>query len=271
MIRILFLFSEEFSANGVCVKAVIKELQYNGYEVECITNQEVNLVNEEIVNGVRYSRIKPRLTYRLMNKKIYVKGMKGRLISAFSFMLNKLKLITSIPTWPLISLSYTYRFLRKAKQIYEQRPYDMIITVYSQIDTVIAGYFIKRRYPNVIFVPYFLDSLSGGYGPKIFSNKWAIKRGKKWEKMLLKHADIIIAMQSSELHHKIYSRNEKYYEKFVFLDIPLLTNNQYTYSNSEFLSKGTVNFVYVGSIPCHIRNPKYILEVFSRQIGRAHV
>jgi glycosyltransferase involved in cell wall biosynthesis len=264
--RILFLFSEELSANGICAKAVIKELQKKGYEVECVSNKEINLVNEETVSGVRYSRIKPRLTYRLMIKKMHSEGMKVKLISTLGFVLNKLKLIMSIPTWPLISLSYTFRFYKKAKQIYEQRPYDMIITVYSQIDTLIAGYLIKNRYPNVKFSPYFLDSLSGGYGPKIFSSKWTIKRGMKWEKILLRHADLIIAMQSSKAHHIKYSMNQDYYEKIIFLDIPLLVNNQCSINNSNnnILSEGTINFVYVGSIPCHIRNPKYILEVFSR-------
>ena len=264
MKRILFLFNEELSANGICAKAVIKELQKKGYEVECISNQEINLPNEETVSGVRYSRIKPRLTYRLMSKKLHENGVKGKLISTLGFLLNKLKLIMSIPTWPLISFSYTFRFYKTAKQIYKQRPYDMIITVYSQIDTLIAGYLIKKKYPNVKFTPYFLDSLSGGYGPKMFTNKWTIKRGKKWEKIILRQADLIIAMQSSKSHHKKYSMNEDYYKKIIFLDIPLLINNQNLISNDKFLSEDTINFVYVGSIPCHIRNPKYILEVFSR-------
>lgn len=261
MKRILFLFSEEFSANGVCAKAVIKSLTENGYEIECITNQEMGLATDDVIDNIRYSRIKPRVVYRLMKLS---SNDAGKIIGVLAKFINKLQLLISIPTWPLISIFYTLSFYKKAKQVYTERPYDMVVSIYSQIDTLIAGFYIKKRYPSVKFVPYFLDSLSGGYGPKIFSTKWTIKRGLKWEGFLLKHADQIIVMKSSKAHHDKYSKDRKYYERMIFLDIPLLENRGTTISSDSNLNRGVINFTYAGSIPCHIRNPKYVLELYKR-------
>jgi hypothetical protein len=48
------------------------------------------------------------------------------------------------------------------------------------------------------------------------------------------------------------------------LDIPLLTLNYKEAGTTNILDTRKINLVYVGSIPYHIRNPKYILEIFKR-------
>lgn len=264
MKKILFLVGEKYSANGVCVEAVMRELQKRGYKVNYITNQEYKENKSEIIDGIQAMRIKPRLIYRLNNWCNNHSGIVSSLVSKLSYVLNKIKLIMSIPSWPLISPLYTLRFYKAAKKLYESENYDCIIPIYTQIDTVIAGYLIKRKYPNVKFVPYFLDSLSGGYGPKYFSGKWIINRGLFWERRLLSRADKFIVMKSSQKHHEQYSRFEEYYSRISILDIPLLTEvNNNVFVPTKLLDNNKINLVYVGSIPHHIRNPKYLLEVFN--------
>ncbi|WP_078543564.1 glycosyltransferase [Litchfieldia alkalitelluris] len=264
MKRVLVLVGESLSANGICANAVMNELKIKGYEVICLTNQEFNQKNRENKKGVKIEKVKPRLTYRMNFWCKNHGGFLSRLIKKVSFILNKAKLVISIPTWPLISPFYTYRFYKSAKKLYKNHKYDCIISIYTQIDTVIAGYFIKKKYPEVKFIPYFLDSLSGGYGPKMFSKQWVIKRGLTWERKLLKIADKIIIMKSSERHHQIYSNGESYYSRIKVLDIPLLTSLSDKDTTTDLLDNKKTNIVYVGSIPCHIRNPKYSLEVFKK-------
>jgi glycosyltransferase involved in cell wall biosynthesis len=264
MKKVLLIVGEELSANGICANAVMKELKSNGYEVVCVTNQEYNTPKSEIRNGIKIKRIKPRLTYRITAWCNKHNGSFSIFLSKLSFILNKIKLFLSIPSWPLISPLYSYRFYREAKNLYRTDKFDCIISVYSQIDTVIAGYLLKRKFPNIKFVPYFLDSLSGGYGPKAFDRNWTIKRGLKWEQILLKIADKIIVMKSSENHHNKYSKSRSYFSRMEFLDIPLLIENNSKEISTNIIEKEKINIVFVGSIPCHIRNPKYFLEIFRR-------
>lgn len=264
MKRVLVLVGESLSANGICANAVMNELKIKGYEVTCLTNQEYNQKNREYKNGIQIEKVKPRLTYRMNYWCKNHGGFLSQLLQKISFLLNKVNLIFSIPTWPLISPLYTYRFYKSAKNLYEHHKYDCVISIYTQIDMVIAGYFIKKKYPEVKFVPYFLDSLSGGYGPRVFSKEWVIKRGLIWERKLLTIADKIVIMKSSETHHQKYNKWESYYSRIKVLDIPLLTSLSNKDITTDLLDKKKINIVYVGSIPCHIRNPKYSLEVFKK-------
>ncbi|MEK5398939.1 glycosyltransferase [Paenibacillus sp. FSL K6-2859] len=264
MRTVLFLVGEKSSANGICVDAVMKEMIDRNYKVICITNEEHDSLKSEIKDGIIYRVIKPRLTYRLDKWCNYRSGIMSKLVSKLSYSLNKLKLLLSISTWPLISPLYTFRFYKEAKRIFLNESYDCIISTYTQIDTIIAGYLIKRKFPVVKFVPYFLDSLSGGYGPKVFSKEWTRKRGLKWERGLLNDASKVIVMKSSQKHHERFSTSQKYYSEIRYLDIPLLIENKIELERTNILDHNKINLVYIGSIPYHIRNPKYILEVFNR-------
>ncbi|WP_143315077.1 glycosyltransferase [Clostridium sp. HBUAS56017] len=264
MKKVIVLVGESLSANGICAEAIMKELKSNGYKVTCITNKEYKTSNYEVRNGVKYIRIKPRLINRLNSWCDKHIGYRSWLVNKFSTVINKIKLIIFIPLWPLISPMYTYRFYKVLKKTYNEEKYNCVISIYTQIDTVIAGCLIKKKHPEVKFVPYFLDALSGGYGPKIFSNDWVIKRGLKWERKLLQNADKIIVMKSSQKHHEKYSKLEKYYSRITVLDIPLIIPKKQEIINTNILDKSKINLVYIGTIQYQIRNPRYILEIFKR-------
>ena len=256
--NILLLVTELNSANGICAQSVMRELVSRGHSVYCVTNREKHGALDK---AIQYSYVKPRLVYRLLN------GSDNRKIAkTIGLLLNKMKLAISYPTWPLISQQYARRIYRAAKLICQKNRIDMIIPIYTQIDTLIAANRIKKEMSDIRYIPYFLDSLSGGYGPKYFPKEWVIRRGIRWEEKLLPLADKIILMESSRLHHEKYSCNEKYYDKFVYLDLPLFqsqTDNQ-AVTGSILMDADKTNIVYVGSLPTGIRSPEYILKVFEQ-------
>ncbi|WP_159459808.1 glycosyltransferase [Scatolibacter rhodanostii] len=263
--KILFLVNELESANGICCKAVMDELVMHGMQIHCISNREYHMKKEFLENEIHFYTVKSRLTYRIdsyINHKV-LPHFWNRILSAFKFAINKMKLLLTYPIWPLIAPSYTSRIYRKAKKICREEKINYIIPVYTQIDTLIAANLVKRKMLEITYIPYFLDSLSGGYGPKIFSKNWLVKRGLKWERILLNKADKIIAMESSKEHHKEYSVDENYYNKFVFLDIPLLKKPRFNLATKQHDSK-IKTIVYVGTLPEGIRSPKYFLKLFAQ-------
>ncbi len=202
--------------------------------------------------------VKPRLIQRLQNWTNHNHLMKEFFRKIF-FLINKTFLFLTLPIWPLVSPLYSYRLYKKAFNICRKEKIDIIVPVYSQIDTLITAHFIKRKIQSIKYIPYFLDSLSGGYGPRIFSKEWTIQRGLRWERRLLKNADKSIAMESSRKHHEFYSGAESYYNRFVFLDLPLF-NLKPTQCDK---ANDCVTIAYVGTLPKGIRSPQFIVDVLS--------
>ena len=118
-----------------------------------------------------------------------------------------------------------------------------------------------RKNNVFLYIPYFLDSLSGGSTPFLFNKKTKIKKGCKWEKRLLSNSDGYVVMKSSERHHINYSSDCPHYSKIKVLDIPLITDN--IIDNYQTDNNKTV-FTYIGSLPLKIRNPFYGLDLLSR-------
>ena len=266
---VLFIVTEINSANGICSKAVMNELSSDGYRVLCLSNEERELPKGHYTkDNIDFYTVKPRLVYRLENYlNTMGNGMKKKLLACFTMLLNKSKLFLSIPSWPLISLLYSYRIYKKAKDLCKTENVDVIIPVYTKVDALIAAEIIKKKMPDIEYCPYFLDSMSGGFGPRMFSKDWVIKRGLKWERRLLKTADKIFLMKSSEEHHQKYSISEDYYKKMVFLDLPLFIpeNNEKIEADSE--KKDIVELLFIGTIPVQVRSPEQFFKVFKNVKG----
>ena len=262
--RFLFIVTESESANGICTKTVMEQL-VSKHHVWCITNREYNGRKYYEEKGVRYLTVAPRLIYRFESMIAHghpCKWLLARLVA----LINKPKLLLTICMWPWISPMYTRRIFRKAFRLCTEKQIDCIVPIYTQIDTLIAAKRIKEKIPSIRFVPYFLDSLSGGYGPRFFSREWICARGQKWERKILPSADEIIVMESSRAHHMKYSSDALYYDKMHFFDLPLLRTAEME-SGDPLMDAEKRNFVYVGTLPDGIRSPAYVLEMFSHLHG----
>lgn len=259
--HLLFIVTERTSANGVCAKSVMQECFKRGYDVSCIVNREYRDLNQFTEDGISFYTVKPRIVFSLGSYLASVrhKKLKKMIVSLIRTILNKVELMISIPTWPLISIGYSYRIFELIKKIHMKHNIDVVIPIYTQIDTIIASNKFKNLNKNIKVVPYMLDSLAAGYGPRMFSKEWIEKRGLKWEKRIFKSVDHIVMMKSSEDFYKIRN-NLPYFGKISFLDIPLFVCPRKVNHTSNHCPV----ILYVGSIPSHIRNPKYFLDVFHK-------
>ncbi|MCB2287715.1 glycosyltransferase [Clostridium algidicarnis] len=266
MKKILIILGSYFpkpSANGICVKQIVEEFKSRGVDVSILATQTKGLSEHEIIEDVNIFRVKSRWFYRALEfsegyKQNNVKWIFQKLL----LFINKFKNILFFPTWPLISPIYTYRYYKKASELHKQYKYDGILSVYTPIDSLIAGALIKRKYTDVKLMLYFLDTLSGGVVPKGFSRKWLEKRGYRWDEKLFNIADTIFVMKSHE-HHYSKERYDKFRNKIKIVDIPLLRKLKNTYGKYEVnFNKEKINIVYTGTLLKHIKNPTYILNVF---------
>ena len=265
--NVLFIVTDGKSANGICVKAIMNEMvKRKIYNVYCVTNREKGKIFNYVEDGISYFTVSPRFINRL--EAICADGVNSpskNMLRLLLKLLNKMTLLLSIPTWPLISRGYAKRIYKASKTVITQNKIDLIIPVFQQIEALVAANRIKEYNPSIVYISYFLDSLSGGQGPRQFSKKWSIERGKRWERKLLKNADYIVMMQSAKEHYKKNCINETYYARIDYLDLPLYTkwDHKDLFDRTQgILERGCINLLYIGTIPAHIRNPRIFLEVF---------
>ena len=258
MSKYLFLVADIHSAKGICTRAVMEELVDRGHQVICLTNMNLIITEGQILNGVSYKLVRPRLSSLLaeQERRLSNKFLK-KLCKTISFLANKTKLVLTVFSWPLVSPIYSWRYYKKALKICKNFMIDHIVPVYTQIDSIIAAYLVKKKFLQIKYSPYMLDALSAGYGPKMFSRAWLERRGESWERLLFSNADQVLFMRSSEQH---YNKNEEYKGLYTFVDLPLVKLND-TNERFEMFDQKYISIVYTGSIPQHIRNPKYIVEL----------
>lgn len=260
MKKILFIVFEIDSASGICVSNVAEQMVKMGWKVDILSYP----TKRKIDSRISKYEIRPEF-FRYMYERFHHISLLSNIFS-FGY---KGKIAMTTFMWPWNSPILTLRLLNKAYYLYNLNKYDCIVPVYTQVDPIIVGHLIKRKYgKKVNEVPYFLDSLSAGPVPRLLSKNNKIKKGLKWEERLLSNADGIIYMESSKTHHMKYSVKKKYFENVVFLDIPALRLEQNIIDCQEqnTLKKYNrcINITYVGSLANGIRNPEYAFKTLSQ-------
>lgn len=252
ILYILGAYKPRASANGICSDNVLQELVAQGNDVTVIANRLYDCPEFSEENGLKIHRIKPKFSYWLSD---WAKVNNNALLMKAAAIINKLKLMAMSFSWPFVSPLYTCRFYKKAVRLYKKERFDKVIAVYTPVDSLLAGYKLKKKFPEVRFFPYFLDSLSGGYGPKFFSKEKIIKRGLKIEKKVFPLAEKIIVMKSSEGHQLNY--NEEFREKLCFLDIPTLKKKPITRDKAD---RSDIKLLFVGTLLANVRNPDTLIN-----------
>lgn len=262
IMRFLFIVTELFSANGVCVQAIMNELHADGHKVFCLTNREQGPNSQHKSCKATVYTVRPRWMYTMMKYMERVKGKyRRKFLSKVWRIMNKARLALAVPTWPLISPLYSIRYSRKVSEIHNEVGFDIIIPVYSQIDPLIAACYLKHKNKSVVVIPYLLDSLSGGYGPRVFSDSWIKHRGIHWERLLFKNADAVIAMNSSKDHYLHIGYEEAYVAKMRYLDIPLFIPSAMDSKQKKI--DGKISLLYLGTVKRGVRSARHFLQVLS--------
>ncbi len=253
---ILGMYHPHYSANGLCTKNIVDECVARGYDVKCIVNSYHNEKSRCVVDGAQLYRIEAKLFDRVDQwcQRQKIKGL-AVIVKKVSLVFNKIKLIITAPVWPLCSPVYTSRFLEKAEELYKKEPFDVVVSVYTPVSSLMAGYRLKKKHPEIEFIPYFLDSLSGGYGPKYFSKAKIINRGLGIEKKVFDAADKIVIMKSAEEHQ--YTFNREFKDKMCVLDIPMLKQ---TMVCEQVRENEKIKLLYVGSLNPVVRNPQTLID-----------
>lgn len=252
--KIVVVALQSLSANGLCAKAVIDELTKRGHDVVWVCNREVS--DSSDLPSVYYVRIKPRCIDILLAR---FEG--NRMATKIAIAVNRVGMLRALRSWPLISKRYSKRVSRAVAAASLNA--DVVIGTYTQIDAIIASHEAKKSNPRLRFIAWYLDSLTGGHGPRFLDAEEIEQRGKRWNRQLLENADAVVAMESSRRFHEEHCCDEPWFDKLRFLDLPLLDINETLGLPLNAEPSKTKIIVYAGTLPEGIRSPEFFINVLS--------
>lgn len=274
MKRILFMtesYEPNPSPNAVCAKSVLDTLNRRGDDTSVITlRNALGQPSSEEIDGTKVWRLFEGAlngaSMRLQRKQGAFAALSRKLVGA----LSHLKGAVMGFFYPLLSPWEVLRYYRKAKRLHKEQPFDDMVCVYHKISAVLAGVMMKRKFPELRFVVYTLDAVSGGWVPDILHSRTIPMRSlKRWERVMFGAADAVFVMESHRSH---YQPEEYDYcrGKLRFLDIPLLAPREA--GEREGGSDGKVHMVYTGSMSCSTANPRYLLKLLENpELGQSAV
>lgn len=252
--KIVVVALQSLSANGLCAKAVIDELTKRGHDVVWVCNREVS--DSSDLPSVYYVRIKPRCIDILLAR---FEG--NRMATKIAIAVNRVGMLRALRSWPLISKRYSKRVSRAV--VAASLNADVVIGTYTQIDAIIASHEAKKSNPRLRFIAWYLDSFTGGHGPRFLDAEEIEQRGKRWNRQLLENADAVVAMESSRRFHEEHCCDEPWFDKLRFLDLPLLDINETLGLPLNAEPSKTKIIVYAGTLPEGIRSPEFFINVLS--------
>ncbi len=251
MKRILVITCSLESPNGICIKAILEEAERRKIKVDCVCSAGA-VQNTEFI------------TYYLTPRRLLDQFYYGdRQIDSLQFKLSlwalRLGSLAMAPAWPFSAPAYYGHLKKLCLQLADQNHYDAVIGTYNFYETLLAAYEVKKRHMSIKFIPYFLDCLSGGRGPRYRSVETIRCLGLKKERSILPSADRIVIMKSHEEFYRDLWSEESWIDRVSVLDIPLLCNIVQQNGISE--PKSRVNVVYTGALQVDLKNPGYFLNV----------
>lgn len=242
------------SANGYCDEQIIEELKKdNGYEIHCLTYRQKSEVEEEQMQGVCVHRFSRGRFWTWYIDQIRYRKTHHRLAERIYRILLRMKELITIPLYPVYEPFQCLRFARAAIRLDRKEHFDLVVAEFHGMDSLWAGYALKKNRPGIQLIPLYWDSLSGGYPVKYLPEWFCRRRRIELEKRIDSISDRIIAMKPSG---EMYERKD--IQPFVLgkihlLEIPRvdLTKATRIYQLDEelrgALRKDSINILFSGS------------------------
>lgn len=239
MKKILFILSEyppRISSTALAASLVIEKVK-NNYEVYCLS-----LTN----NGEQADK-----SFSLYYEDI-------RKIEGNGFAL-KVRQVVMSPIYPVMHPLIQRKLNKTALKICLKEKIDCVVSCVFPMETAVAGKYIKKKCPQIKFIPYFIDAYSCGTVPKYLSENFAIKRKTALESEIVEVSDRVIAMESSRKYHEMVTK----YRNVCYLNPAFLCKPKPTNDLLDITKTNKINIVYAGYLYYPDRNPSYILHALS--------
>lgn len=231
------------SPTGLCALRYASLLKED-YEIEFISLSSRGCVEDVDYEGFRVHT----LTSKRLSLEYRTKGLVRKVIHGIGSLQLKLFLTGNLG-W------YRRAVGNKLEQLHNQRPIDVILTVCSPFPAHQAGMDFKQKHQEVRFCAYTVD-------PFATPNR-IIPFGRKYKDLIALESKVCESTDCLFLSEEALSSRQDLYGKVPnVIALPYLLPETKPGRNDYFNNRA-INCVYAGSFYKDLRNPEFMLKVFS--------
>lgn len=237
------------SANSVCVQAILSAL-------ERIYNVIVIAADEPVENVA--SNVKFLSVGDIGINSALKRVKRSQFLTRFLKLSYKPIAVMNIFRFPIRSLRWAHRYAKKAASVFESNNVRLVLAVSYPAEAVLAAKFLKRRYPDVTAIGWFLDATAVGVLQKnAVCKKISSASAVRYETDAGKELDGMMYLTSaSPLAKSIHGENNP---KLAFADPPLLSRNTVRFTWNPREGK-VISILYTGTLYNPDRNPTRFVE-----------
>lgn len=231
-----------------------------GYRVKA--DNACRIVNSEIVSALQ------------KNPGVEVRAIEGVLEgkkASLDWKRNPLFMLRRIQCWPAFTPNAVEECYRQIIQELERTHYDVMIAAHQPYDAVLAAIRAKKKYSKVQLMIYELDPINyelDKYRKTLARYLYFLR--KLAEKKAYDACDVIFHMESNR---KLFSqpKYDKYINKSVYLDFPLIHDKGLQEVQAKEYRGQTIKLIYAGKMMSHFRLPDYLLKVLVKLHERINI
>lgn len=231
------------SPTGLCALRYASLLKED-YDIDFISLSSNGQAEEVVYNGFHVYI----LTSKRLSLEYRTKGLARKVIHGIGSLELKLFLTGNLG-W------YRKAVVNKLEQLHSQRPIDAILTVCSPFSAHQAGMDFKQKHQEVRFCAYTVD-------PFATPNR-IVPIGRKYKDFISLERKVCESTDCLFLSEEALSSRQDLYGR-----VPNVTALPYLLpevkpGRNDYFDNGAINCVYAGSFYKDIRNPEFMLKVFS--------
>lgn len=263
-------YPSRWSPNVLCDEMVIKRLlaTYEA-EVHCLCMRYSGQLTEELVGGVHVHRFRIGPYFELNDRAMRKPGtFAERAMRVSNHLLMRLGQVFTLPIYPCYHPFRVRQYLHEAEELYRRHEFDVVVCEHFGFETMMAGYFLKRRHPEIRYLQFFWDALSGGTRPRYLTKRFIDTRRERVERKVLDTVDLAVAMTSHKEHlmGKSYAVRALADGRLCFRGVPYLQKiTAEGHENPLEFDHTKINIVFSGTL--WNRTLEYVAAVLSKVRG----
>lgn len=231
------------SPTGLCTLRYALLLK-GDYDIEFVSLTSNGKCEDAFMDGFHVHT----LTSRRLSLEHQAKGVVRTIIHKLGSIQLKL-FLTGNMGW------YRWAVVEKLEQLHKERPIDALFTVCSPFTAHQAGMDFKQRHKEVCFCAYTVD-------PFAVPSR-IVPFGKRYEDFIRLESSVCETTDCLFLSEEaLSSRQDVYGGVSKVMALPYLLPEAIP-GREDYFDNGAVNCVYAGSFYKELRNPEYMLKVFS--------
>ena len=229
------------TANGLCAQALVKAMEKEGlgaYIVSCDTEQVSVDPGGKVVSlwCPRLDTVQPKRSFL---QRVW----------------NRMKL-TVLYTWtPKYQKQMVEKLVKAASDICKETDISGIVCMFFPLETIIAGWHLKKRFPQIPMIVYELDSVTDGIGGSVKRNGSLLFSYRRFMGALYKKADSVMVLKC---HEKCWLKeHDGHKTKMRIVDLPLVFPAELPQAQEKTPEP---QMLYAGELSLQYRSPQCLLK-----------